>query len=123
MAGPPRNQRTLAGVSPGPPSSSEGPGRSDVRGARRSGRTWGMTAATGRGLPRAYASCPIPSTNPRSSTRAAAAELAAPSPGAGARKNSAKPPSASRSRRTMPESYVSSALATRSTSGRGKPSA
>ena len=38
-----------------------------------------------------------------------------------ARKNSAKPPSASRSRRTMTLSYVSSAFATRSTSGRGKP--
>ncbi|KRT62510.1 MAG: hypothetical protein XU10_C0026G0023 [Chloroflexi bacterium CSP1-4] len=88
---PPRSQRTLAGVSPGPPSSSEGPGRSDIRGARRSGRARGRTAATGAG--------------------------------AGARKNSAKPPSASRSRRTMTESYVSSALATRSTSGRGKPSA
>ena len=41
----------------------------------------------------------------------------------GRRKNSAKPPSASRSRRTMTESYVSSAFATRSTSGRGNPSA
>ena len=38
-------------------------------------------------------------------------------------KNSAKPPSASRSRRTITLSYVSSAFATRSTSGRGNPSA
>ncbi len=44
-----------------------------------------------------------------------------PSPGRA--KNPPNPPSASRSRRTITESYVSSAFATRSTSGRGNPSA
>ena len=53
----------------------------------------------------------------------AAAADSAGSPSPGRLKNSANPPSASRSRRTMTESYVSRALATRSTSGRGNPSA
>ena len=67
-------------------------------------------------------SWPIPSTRP-SASAASAAPASAGSPSPGRRKNSAKPPSASRSRRTMTLSYVSSAFATRSTSGRGKPSA
>ena len=103
----PRSQATLTGVSPGPPSSSVAP--------RRPRRPW----------PGGRSRRPMPSTNPRRRACAAparpAATAATSSPGA--RKNSAKPPSASRSRRTITESYVSSALATRSTSGRGKPSA
>ena len=46
-----------------------------------------------------------------------------PPPPPAARRTRANPPSASRSRRTITESYVSSAFATRSTSGRGNPSA
>ena len=46
-----------------------------------------------------------------------------PVPSPGRAKNPPNPPSASRSRRTITESYVSSAFATRSTSGRGNPSA
>ena len=71
-------------------------------------------------------SWPIPSTKPSASAAWAApvrSDSSAGSPSPGRRKNSANPPSASRSRRTMTESYVSSAFATRSTSGRGNPSA
>ena len=53
--------------------------------------------------------------------RSARSAPSTPSPGRA--KNSANPPSASRSRRTITLSYVSSAFATRSTSGRGNPSA
>ena len=55
----------------------------------------------------------------RWSTRVAPSPATSP----GRAKNWAKPPSASRSRRTITLSYVSSAFATRSTSGRGNPSA
>ena len=45
---PARSQRTLAGESPGPPSSSEGLGRSVVTGARRSGESTSGSATTDR---------------------------------------------------------------------------
>ncbi len=45
---PARSQRTLAGESPGPPSSSEGLGRSVVTGARRSGESTSGSGTTDR---------------------------------------------------------------------------
>ena len=94
-----RSQRTLTGVSPGPPSSI---GERLQRPRRRPQLAHLVDQPA---LPHGHA------------------DAAAPRPPRRRRKNSAKPPSASRSRRTMTESYVSSALATRSTSGRGKPRA
>ena len=120
-AGPPDRVRRLAaepgdarGVSPGPPSSSGRAVRCPARGAGAAG------------VPR-WSSWPMPSRRAhaarRAPRRAPPTATAVRGPHPARRKNSAKPPSASRSRRTITESYVSSALATRSTSGRGKPSA
>ena len=111
-------------------SSSEPRPAETVVGARRTvgappGRAAPAAAARAAPCRRAgpvAAARPIPSTRPcASACSAARASAGVPSPTR--RKNSANPPSASRSRRTMTESYVSSALATRSTSGRGNPSA
>ena len=173
-----RSQRTLTGLSPGPPLSSEGPGRSSVHGAIRSGKRGDSSdrpRSSRRAIrpepssppppatpppesrpPRPCASSPIESTNPSAcarswATRAASvsdaaatargncpsADIAAatepdrlppaagddpgigppssaanpprpvggsPFPDAGTWKNSANPPSASRSRRTITES-------------------
>ena len=76
--------------------------------------------------PRPWLSWPIASVSPRSpraAPRAPGDRLLRDGSLAGRAKNCANPPSASRSRRTITESYVSSAFATRSTSGRGNPSA
>ena len=103
-AGSRRASRTAA-AHPGPPASAAGAMAAPSRRAA-SGYSAGPCRRRGR--------------VPRPPSRASAS---AGSPSPVRLKNSANPPSASRSRRTMTESYVSSAFATRSTSGRGNPSA
>ena len=106
------------GESPGPPLSS--PATLPEPATVRCVRSTGFGGGARRHLRPAASACELahPVDEPSPSAARRGVRLAAL---AGRRKNSAKPPSASRSRRTMTESYVSSALATRSTSGRGKP--